>query len=62
VIFSGTLASSTNKTDHLYITEIVLKVTLNTITQNLHVTLHHRSITPNKLFPVITKKQENHKS
>jgi hypothetical protein len=34
VFSSGTLASSTNKTDHHDITEILLKVALNTITIN----------------------------
>jgi len=32
VAFSGTPVSSTNKTDHHDITEILLKVALNTIT------------------------------
>jgi hypothetical protein len=32
VVFSGTLVSSTNKTDRHDITEILLKVALNTIT------------------------------
>jgi len=32
-VFQGTLFSSTNKTDHHNITEILLKVALNTITQ-----------------------------
>jgi hypothetical protein len=31
VVFSGTTVSSTNKTDHNNITEILLKVALNTI-------------------------------
>jgi hypothetical protein len=31
VVFSGTTVSSTNKTDHNDITEILLKVALNTI-------------------------------
>jgi len=34
VVFSGSLVSFTNKTDPQDITEIVLKVTLNTITHN----------------------------
>jgi hypothetical protein len=32
VVFSGTPVSTTNKTDHHDITEILLKVVLNTIT------------------------------
>jgi hypothetical protein len=34
VVFSGTLVSSINKTDRHDITEILLKVTLNTINHN----------------------------
>jgi hypothetical protein len=33
VVFSGTLVSSTNKTDRHEITEILLKVALNTMNQ-----------------------------
>jgi len=33
IFFSGTPVSSTNKTDHHNITEILLKVALNTINQ-----------------------------
>jgi hypothetical protein len=36
VVFSGTLIFSTNKTTHLNITEILLKVTLNTIILTLN--------------------------
>jgi hypothetical protein len=35
VVFSGTPVSSTNKSDHHDITEILLKMTLNTITLTL---------------------------
>jgi len=40
VVFSGTPVSSTNKTDYHDITEILLKVVLNTI--NLTLTRHVR--------------------
>ena len=40
----GTLVSSTNKTDHHYITEILLKVALNTIN------LNHRSECHQNIF------------
>jgi hypothetical protein len=38
VVFSGTLVSSTNKTDGHDVTEMLLKVVLNTITQTLTLT------------------------
>jgi hypothetical protein len=36
VVFPGTPVSSTNKTDRHDITEILLKVALNTIKQTIH--------------------------
>jgi len=38
VVFSGTLVSSINKTDGHDVTEMLLKVVLNTITQTLTLT------------------------
>ena len=53
VVFSGTLVSSTNKTDHHDITEILLKVALNTI--------NHNVVTKIKLLVVFsTKKTDLH--
>ena len=43
-LFSGTPVSSTNKTDHHDITEILLKVTLNFITLTLHIYLLNTEI------------------
>jgi hypothetical protein len=43
----GTLVSSTNKTDHHYITEILLKVALNTIN------LNHRSECHQNIFYIM---------
>jgi hypothetical protein len=44
--FLGTVVSSINKTDLHDITEILLKVGLNTITQTL--SIHHSWVNPNK--------------
>jgi hypothetical protein len=46
----GTLVSSTNKTDHHDITEILLKVALNTIKQTVLFCLHMKSFSE-RLFP-----------
>jgi len=43
VVFSGTPVSSTNKTDNHDITEILLKVVLNTITLNMRQMLYDKS-------------------
>ena len=51
--FPGTPVSSTNKTDSHNITEIVLKVALNTITQTPILKLHIQNVYTSHVFQFI---------
>ena len=59
VVFSGTLDSSTNRTDHHYVTEIVLKVALNTITltSNPQMGIHGQKLYYAKLLGHMTRSE-----
>jgi hypothetical protein len=58
----GTLVSSTNKTDHHDITEILLKVELNTIKSNQSIILNVRLVVDlfSYLIKIFLKKYKNH--